>query len=178
MQGNCEGFAGARAKPVAIRPFFQIEPHIPPARWRLRIWNRPSRLFFCPSGRDQRGPSGRALSGLSRPQRRRRSAFSASGLHLNPLGYNLMYNSNLVQWGLNGIIAGLQGPHQDSQLECIEIRSTPRVKWPVLDLYSMKVHSENIRVGPNTNRCTFTSAQLKSLTRAASQSGVERAMKN
>ena len=36
----------------------------------MRIWDLADPTLFCPSGRDQRGPSGRALSGLSRPQRK------------------------------------------------------------------------------------------------------------
>ena len=77
---------------------------------------------------------------------------------------------SVVQWGLNGLITGLQGPHQDSQLDSIEIRSTPRMQRNVSDLYSMKVqricarsksdtYAQHLHLGEaeksNTNRCTI-----------------------
>ena len=39
-----------------------------------------------------------------------------------------VYLGSVVQWRLNGVIQGLQGPHQDSQLDSIEIRSTPKMQ--------------------------------------------------
>ena len=47
-------------------------------------------------------------------------------------------------------LLNLQGPHQDSQFGNMEIRSTTKMKRNVSDLYSMKVHSVNVRAGSNT----------------------------
>ena len=83
---------------------------------------------------------------------------------------------SVIKWGLSGLIQGLQGPHQDSQAVCFEIRSTPEVQRNVSDLYSMKVQSEHVRAGSNPlPHSTFILTKSKGLTRAASQSGVERA---
>ena len=49
------------------------------------------------------------------------------------------------------VITGLQGPHQVSQAGYNMIRSTPKIQRSVSDLYSMKVHSGNVRSGSNTN---------------------------
>ena len=62
-------------------------------------------------------------------QRRGRSASPSFGNHLHPLGFNLMHHSEaLFNGGQARGITGLQGPHQDSQLECIKIRSTPKIQ--------------------------------------------------
>jgi len=61
-----------------------------------------------------------------------------------------VYLCNLVQWGLNCLITGLQGPHQDSQLENQAIRSTPRIQRNVSGLYSMKVQRICVRSKSNT----------------------------
>ena len=83
-----------------------LEPHIPFARLRLRIWDLADPSLFCPrelvraADRDLRGVSGRLLLGISRPQRRGRSALPSVsaklkpvGNHPHPLGFNLMYHS-------------------------------------------------------------------------------------
>ena len=57
---------------------------------------------------------------------------------------------SVVQFRLNFVISGLQGPHQVSQLESIVIRSTPRMQRNVLVLHPMKVLSENVRSRSDT----------------------------
>ena len=56
---------------------------------------------------------------------------------------------SVVQFRLNFVISGLQGPHQVSQLESIEIRSTPKMQRSVLVHYSMKVQSVCVRSKTN-----------------------------
>ena len=75
------------------------------------------------------------------------------------------------------VIAGLQEPFPDSQLECIEIRSTPRMQRIVLVHNSMKVQRDVYDPSLTITHSTFILTKSKGLTRTASQSGVERATK-
>ena len=127
-------------------------PLILVARLRLRMMDLADPLFFCPSGRDQRGPSGRALSGLSRPQRRGRSASPSFGNHLYPLGDNLLSDSEaLFNFGKTLSFQDYKGRSKSVKLYVLKYAQRRGCSYSVLDLYSMKVHSENVWPSPDTS---------------------------
>ena len=142
--GVCQGNSGIR---ISSLP----ETRMQIARWRLRIWDRPSRLFFSPARlADKRTLGPGPLVNHPAPEAKKERLLRLWTPPHPPQVQPHVSLGSVVQFRLNFVISGLQVPCQVSQLESIEIRSTPKVKRSVSDLYSMKVHSENVRSKPNT----------------------------
>ena len=111
---------------------------------------RPSRSFFSPARLADKRPPEPASCQSPLPEAKKERLLRLWTPPQPPRVQPHVWIGSVVQWGLNSVIQGLQGPFPDSQADCNMLRSTPRMQRNVSDLYSMKVHSENVRAGSNT----------------------------
>ena len=153
--------AGSLRKPAKSGAF------ILPARWRLQIWNRPSRSFFSPARLADKRPS-RPASCQSPPPK----AVPALGIY-PASGSTSFFILKLRSMGHNAVsFQDYRGQFRVRKLKTRMIRATLKVRLASSDLSPQRCSGQVLDPALTARCALIASTKSKRLTRTAASSAL------